>query len=56
MLGMKVGTKVINPTHRRSDSGYTECLYCKRYYTKLGAARHWGRCPENPKNKQRQIK
>lgn len=47
---MKFGTTVTNPTKRGSESGYTQCTYCKLYYTKLGIGRHWSRCRSNPKN------
>lgn len=49
---MKMGTKVTNPTYRRGRDMFTACTYCKRYYTSLGISRHWGRCPENPKNRK----
>lgn len=46
---MKMGTKVTNPTHHRGTNGYTQCTYCKLYYTHLGIGRQWAKCPKNPK-------
>lgn len=50
-MWMKLGTKVKNPM-RRHGHGYTECCHCHKYFTEMGISRHWGKCPENPKNKQ----
>lgn len=52
---MKLGTPVWNPTRRAGESGYTQCTYCKLYYTKLGVARHWSRCQSNPKNQPKGL-
>lgn len=52
MHGRKMGTTVMNPTVRGGQSRYTECTYCHKLYTHLGIGRHWGKCPENPKNKR----
>lgn len=38
------GTTVRNPTHHGRP--YALCSMCGRYYTHLGIARHWARCPK----------
>lgn len=54
-LGMEMGTPIRNPVHRgnRYGNGFSKCTYCGRHYTQMGISRHWGKCPENPKNKEK---
>jgi hypothetical protein len=44
---VQYGTKVKNPV-RRFGSGYTPCVDCGKYYTRLGISRHWPKCPKRP--------
>lgn len=41
----EMGTKVKNPTHNNSHAGYCKCTGCGKFYTHLGIARHWPKCP-----------
>lgn len=46
----RLGTTNRNPVTSSGHNGYIECYYCKKWYTRLGVARHRSKCKQNPKN------